>query len=59
MDIYGWFYGTSELAIYTILLLSDGSSKHGEKWSLTYFGTMGSDVCHTNKKIRWGGATDE
>jgi hypothetical protein len=31
LDILCFFYGTFELATYTILLLSDGDSKHGEE----------------------------
>jgi hypothetical protein len=41
MDIHGLFVRTAEPATYTILLLSDGSSNHGEKDNVIYFGTGG------------------
>jgi hypothetical protein len=41
INIFGWFYNTIELAIYATFLVGDGSSKHGGKGSLNYFGTMG------------------
>jgi hypothetical protein len=41
MDIYGQFVHTFEPATYTILLLTDGSSNHGEKGNVIYFGTGG------------------
>jgi hypothetical protein len=41
MYIHGRFVRTFELATYTILQLTVGSSKHGEKGSLIYFGARG------------------
>jgi hypothetical protein len=41
MDIHGLFVRTFELDSYTILLLSDGSSNHGGKGNVIYFGTGG------------------
>jgi hypothetical protein len=41
MDIRGLFVRTFDPATYTILLLTDRSSNHGEKGNVNYFGTGG------------------
>jgi hypothetical protein len=45
IDILGRFVCTFELATYTILLLTDGSSNNRENGSVIYFGTGGEAVC--------------
>jgi hypothetical protein len=47
-----------ELAIYTKLLLALGGSNHGGKGNLIYFGTIGEVMCHVNRKINCGSATN-
>jgi hypothetical protein len=46
IDIHSRFVCT-ELATYTILLLTDESSNHGEKGCVIYFGAGGETVCVT------------
>jgi hypothetical protein len=41
INILGLVFHTFEPATYTILLLTDGSSYHGEKGNVIYFGTGG------------------
>jgi hypothetical protein len=41
IDILGRSIHTFDIATYTILLLTDGSSNYGENGSIIYFGTGG------------------
>jgi hypothetical protein len=59
VDILGRFYCTFDLAAYTIILLSNGSSNHGEKWSLIYFGTMGRWCVSRQQENKMGGTTKD
>jgi hypothetical protein len=58
MDNFGRFVHTFELATYTKISMALGGSNHRGKWSLSYFGTIGEVMCHVNKKINCGGATN-
>jgi hypothetical protein len=53
-DIFGRFVHTSELATYTNLLLAIGYPNLGGKGTKIYFGIGGDNMCHYNKKKRWG-----
>jgi hypothetical protein len=55
IDILGHFYCTSELATYTILLLTSGSWNHRGKWSLIYFGTMERWYVSCQQENKMGG----
>jgi hypothetical protein len=59
MDNSGLLFHTLELATFTILLLTVGSSNHGEIENVIYFGTGGETVCVTIKRKRWGGITSD
>jgi hypothetical protein len=57
MDIFGLFVGTFESATYTILLLTTGSSNHGEIESVIYFGTGRRQYVSLQQEKKMGGCS--
>jgi hypothetical protein len=53
--IRGLFSSTFEVATYTILLMTVGSSKHGGIRSVIYFGTEGRQYVPLEKRQKDGG----